>query len=517
MRYPIGVQDFPTIRKEGCVYVDKTDLVYQLAQKFEVFLSRPRRFGKSLLLSTLKEYFSGRKELFEGLKINTYEHEWKKYPVIHISFNAVDFTKSDGLQNALDNFFFLTTKKYGIDLSAIKDVGAKMLNLVHQLHEQYNVGVVVLIDEYDKPLMDALQVPQQYVANHSLLRNFYSSFKDAGEDLKFLMLTGVTKIAKLNVFSGLNQLQDISFHPQFEGLCGITEEELHSVFAESITQLSMKRKCSVDKMKSILKRMYDGYHFSENFTSIYNPFSIINAFENLQTGNYWISSGSSQWLVDMMSGSHFDIEVATRKRYTANELQSYNGSPDEVIALVYQSGYLTISEVKLRDDDTLYRLTIPNGEVRKSFYPLLADRYLKKPMYSTRSLINDINDCLDEDDIDGLLGEIKSFFATIPYDTDNQSTDFEAHYQYTMWLLIWLTTGVDCRLEEKTNKGRIDMVLQNDTHIYLFEFKLDQSAEVARAQIDEKRYADKYDFSGKEVVKVGVNFSSQTRTIDSWI
>lgn len=367
-KYPISVQSFPMIRQEGLLYVDKTDLVYELAQHFQVFLSRPHRFGRSLLLSTIEAYFSGKKELFEGLKIYDMEKDWKKHEVINISFLG-NFSGPDDLEMSLHDFFSRMTEKYHLDLTRYDDLGCgyKLHALLRAIKEQSGERVVVLVDECDKPLQDALRNPEVYKNNQTLLLEFYSVFKEAGAELEFVLFTGLTRIAPVSVFSGFNHLEDITFDYHFKCLCGFTEEELYTYFSDEIVQLAKKYNCTEEKMKSLLKNMYGGYHFSHELTEVYNPNSLLKAFNNMKIENYWWDTGNSSWFVDYMRTHSLDLKEVLNHSYNHSRLMNHEDT-DNTLAFVYQSGYLTIAGVE-RDCDfgDRYRLKFPNKEVQESY------------------------------------------------------------------------------------------------------------------------------------------------------
>ena len=402
MKYPIGVQTFSTIREDGFVYVDKTDLVYNLAQEHVCFLCRPRRFGKSLLISTLDAYFSGRKELFEGLKIMDYEHDWEQYPVFRIDFAGANFHEPDELTNKLESLLGNWEREYGSD-PLNRTLSDRMFYLLKQANVKTGKKAVVLIDEYDKPLLDVIEEPLEQV-NRNILKGFYGTFKAADEYLRFVLLTGVTKFSQISVFSGFNQPNDISLDPHYEAICGITEEELYSVFAPSIEALAAKRKLSVEKAKDLLKLQYDGYHFSEEMTDIYNPFSLIYAFDKKQLEDYWYRSGTPTFLAKLISGHNINMDKLLAKSYPTTMFIDSRADISDPLAMLYQSGYITIKDYNNRSNS--YRLDYPNAEVRRGFTSLVANDYYGKDVQMEPWIIA-VEDCLYE----GRIEELQDLFV----------------------------------------------------------------------------------------------------------
>ena len=392
MKYPIGIQSFETIRKGGYVYVDKTDLVYKLAQGHIYFLARPRRFGKSLLVSTLKAYFEGRKDLFEGLKIAGLEQEWTKYPVFHIDFNGQRYHQGGMLHKTLETSVTKWEKMYGLDSSGA-GLGDRFIDVLAEAHRQTGRSCVVLIDEYDKPMLDVLDsdltttLNGQPISveedNRQELKAFYSCFKAADQDLRFVLLTGVTKFSQVSVFSGFNQLSDITLDSRYEALCGITEAELYDYFAEPIAELAGKFKVSVEDVKVGLKKRYDGYHFSEALTDIYNSFSLLNTFDQKKLQDYWYSTGSPEYLMRLLAKNHDNMMDLLGHEYVPAEFADYRADVEKPLPMIFQSGYLTIKEAILRDLDYRYLLDFPNDEVRRGFVEMLAHNFFEQRQSGT--------------------------------------------------------------------------------------------------------------------------------------
>ena len=515
MRYPISIQTFETIINGNYVYVDKTDLVYSLAQEHVCFLSRPRRFGKSLLISTLDAYFSGRKELFQGLKMEALEREWAVYPIFRIDFANGNFSNPDELTLMLDGRVSDWERIYGKD-DVYKTLGDRFKYVLEQAAAKTGKKVVVLIDEYDRPLLDVLGEAQEE-KNRNILKNFYATFKAADASLRFVLLTGVTKFSQITVFSGFNQPNDISMDSKYDAICGITEAELHTVFADSIAAMAKKLSYTVTEMKNELKRQYDGYHFSNELLDIYNPFSIINAFNKLDIDNYWYKSGTPTYLVKLIEGHNINMQKLTSRGYESQYFVDYRADAEEPLAMLYQSGYLTIKSYDKRYRE--YTLDYPNVEVSKGFITLMANSYLKKDESEAAYWIVNLDRMLRRGDLEEVKDAFTAFLASIPYEAnkDERAKDFETHFQYTFYIIFRLLSCYTTLLEKQNSKGRADIIIESDNDIYIFEFKLDGSAEEALQQIEDKQYALPYLQDKRKLHKIGVNISSSTRTVDEWL
>ena len=524
MKYPIGIQSFEHLIEDGYVYVDKTALVYDLVTKGKIyFLSRPRRFGKSLLVSTLKAYFEGRKDLFKGLAIEKLETEWAKYPVFHIDFNGTDFTKANTLETKLKSHIEIWELEYGKSPISMT-IGDRFAYVLKRAHEQYGRRAVVLIDEYDKPILDVLdttlttEVDGERRAledvNRDLLKGFYSIFKAADEDLQFVLLTGVTKFSQVSVFSGFNQPDDISMERDYEALCGITEEELYHYFAEPIKQLAVRYQCSVEEMKQQLKQHYDGYHFSDNLTDIYNPFSLLKAFKGVRIADYWFSTGTPSYLIRLLSHTHEDLDELTGRYYDPSEFIDYKADVEKPLPMIFQSGYLTIKECNIRHNTFL--LDFPNNEVRKGFVTLVANNYLQTKDSSSWTL--DVVDALETADLERFRKLLTSFLADIPYSMRRKETERERerYFHYTFYLLMRMVSCYTVYTEKQQSEGRVDCIVEVPDYIYIFEFKLDGTAAEALAQINDKGYAKPYEADPRPLYKIGVSFSSETGTVSDW-
>lgn len=515
MRYPISIQTFETIINGNYVYVDKTDLVYRLAQEHVCFLSRPRRFGKSLLISTLDAYFSGRKELFQGLKMEALEHEWDVYPIFRIDFANGNFSNPDELTLMLEGRVSDWERIYGKD-DVYKTLGDRFKYVLEQAAAKTGKKVVVLIDEYDRPLLDVLGEAQED-KNRNILKNFYATFKAADASLRFVLLTGVTKFSQITVFSGFNQPNDISMDSRYDAICGITEAELHNTFFEAIVVMAKKLGYTVEEMKAELKRQYDGYHFSNALVDVYNPFSIINAFNKLDIDNYWYKSGTPTYLVKLIEGHNINMQKLTSRGYESQYFVDYRADAEEPLAMLYQSGYLTIKSYDKRYRE--YTLDYPNVEVSKGFVTLMANSYLKKDESEAAYWIVNLDRMLRRGDLKEVRDAFTAFLASIPYEAnkDERAKDFETHFQYTFYIIFRLLSCYTTLLEKQNSKGRADIIIESDNDIYIFEFKLDGSAEEALQQIEDKQYALPYLQDKRKLHKIGVNISSSTRTVDGWL
>lgn len=515
MLYPIGIQSFETIREREYVYVDKTNLIYELAKQHVCFLSRPRRFGKSLLISTLDAYFSGKKELFYGLKIEEIEKEWVEYPVFRIDFACGDYTKTNELNTVLDYNLSKWEKKYGLS-GDIDSFGLRFQNILETAYEQTGHKVVVLVDEYDKPMLDVLGTDIEE-KNRNTLKGLYGTFKAADEFLKFVLLTGVTKFSQISVFSGFNQPKDISLDSRYDALCGITEEELYSCFEESIALMAVKLELTVDETKQVLKKQYDGYHFSKEMVDIYNPFSIINAFDSMEIENYWYRSGTPTYLVKLLEGHNVNMQKLISRTYSSEYFVDYRANSEEPLAMLYQSGYLTIKgyDREFRE----YLLDFPNDEVRKGFMTLIANSYFGKLENRPDGWIVELCKMLRRCDLDGVREAFTAFLASIPYEAnkDERAKDFETHFSYTFYIINRLLGCYTTLIEKQNSKGRADVIIETDNDVFIFEFKLDGTAKEALKQIEEKQYTLPYLNDKRKLHKIGVNISSESRTVEEWI
>ena len=508
---PIGVQTFEDIVSGNYYYVDKTGLVHQIANKFKyVFLSRPRRFGKSLLSSTFHSYFAGEKELFDGLEAGRLETEWVKHPVFHFDMSTAKHMNEEQLLEELDKKLDAYERIYGRGEKDVR-VNQRLEGLVHRSVEQTGARAVIIIDEYDAPLLDVMNDRERLIPMRQIMRNFYSPIKSLDPYLRFVFITGINKFAQLSIFSELNNLKNISMLPEFSAVCGISQSELERDFPEQIDALAEANGVSRERALELLKENYDGYHFCAGSEDIYNPFSLLNAFSDRRFGSYWFETATPTYLIERLERKPIEERELDRMEYVS--LNEFNVSPeltDNPIPLLYQTGYLTIKDYDRSLDS--YTLGYPNKEVRTGFMDsLLAGYNGNNP--SGASFVIRFNAALKKGDIDEALSRMQSFLAGMPNDLENKT---EKHYQ-TIIYLIFSLLGYHIRTEEKSAVGRADAVCWTEDSIYVFEFKVDSTAETALKQIDDKGYMIPYRFEdGKHLVKVGVNISTETRTIDGW-
>ena len=526
MKYPIGIQSFEKIRKDGFVYVDKTALIYDLVNNGTIyFLSRPRRFGKSLLVSTLENYFLGRKELFRGLAIDSLEKEWNTYPVFHIDFNGKEFTEPLELKSTLDTFVANCEDKYGKDVNA-QTYGDRLLHVFKQAHEQTGRRAVVLVDEYDKPLLDVMDknIPAPVVNgdiktltdyNRGILKGFYSIFKLADDHLQFVLLTGVTKFSQISVFSGFNQPKDISYDARYEAICGITKDEMLTVFKEQIKELGEENGMTDEETIDMLTRKYDGYHFSKKMQDIFNPFSLLNCLDMKDFQDYWFSTGTPEYLMRLMSDNNVNINELAGKEYIPAEFVDYKASKQKPLPMLYQSGYLTIKGYNRRRQT--YRLDFPNEEVRSGMVILLSADYFGGESDKS-TWLNSVSDSLEAGDLDTFRLQLTSMLSNISYRFQRKQNEKECerHFQYTFYLIMQLLGKYNTYVEKETSQGRIDCVLECPGYVYIFEFKLNGTASAALQQIDDKGYALPYAADRRKLHKVGISFSSETGTISEF-
>ena len=526
--YPIGIQDFAMLRGNDFVYVDKTDMMFDMTKNDGVyFLSRPRRFGKSLLVSTIKYYFEGRRDLFKGLKIEGLEKKWETYPVFEIDFNGSNYTEADALEQTLNGYLIKWEQQYGVK-PATDQFGRRFADVLHQAHVQTGKTCVVLVDEYDKPMLDAMDTGlktrvgdnEMLIEDHNreTLKAFYSVFKLADADLRFVLLTGVTKFAQVSVFSGFNNAQDISMSPRYDAICGITTEELGSIFAPAIEELANANAISVAEVKSELKQRYDGYHFSKGMTDIYNPFSLLNTFKSEDARDYWFASGTPSYLIRLLAHSNENIQDIIARNYEAQEFVDYRATVEAPVPMIYQSGYLTIKGYNREDEE--YKLDFPNHEVASGFLAILASGYFHTPT-EPNSWATKLKKALHHGKPEDFHNLLDDFLASIPYSVreSNGEKSHERQFQYTVYLIMRLIGS--CRNtvyhEKASSKGRADCVIETPRYVYIFEYKLDRPAAEGMAQIADRGYAESYAHDGRPVYAIACSFSSETGTISDWM
>ena len=512
---PIGIQTFEDIRERHCVYADKTQFIEKLISIGKpYFLSRPRRFGKSLFLSTLKSFFEGRNDLFEGLAISKSETEWKKYPVFYFDFNVGDFSDENNLRRSLGLKLDEYEKIYGVRNPIAESPADRFSNLLQQAHGQTGLQAVVLVDEYDKPLLNAMGDEALVDRFRTILKTFYGVIKGEDAHIRFALITGVTRFDKVSIFSDLNNLNDISLDEKFTSVCGITQEELEDVFKPEIKNMSEKQELSEEECLAELKKNYDGYHFSSDTkTDIYNPFSLLNAFYNKTFGSYWFSSGTPTFLTKMMRNSNFnyaslenDIDVSRRT------LENYRLTVTDPLPMLYQTGYITI---KLYDKEfNSFTLGLPNEEVKYGLYENLVPLYAGyEGKTSNIEVLNFVKE-LRAGKVDAFMQRINSIFAAAPKKTSQKQ--YELDCQAFVWLIFKLM-GEFVLCEVQNGKCRSDAVVWEKDAIYIFEFKMDKSAKEAMEQINGKDYPIAYKGDGRRIVKIGVNYSSEQQQLSDWI
>ena len=509
-RYPIGIQNFERLREDNCVYVDKTSLIYKLANSNTTyFLSRPRRFGKSLLVSTLEAYFQGKKELFKGLAMESLEKEWTVYPVLHIDFSISKYVVASSLRSYINYQLAIWEKIYGKSEEE-NTFSLRFSGVIRRAYEQTGKRVVVLIDEYDSPMLDSNNNEEVQSEIRDIMRDLFSPLKALGQYLRFLFLTGISKFSQMSIFSELNNLQNISMQDDYSAICGITEQELRTQLQIDIEKIAEANDETYEEACLHLKQQYDGYHFSKSCRDIYNPFSLFNAFAQKSYENFWFSTGTPTFLIDLLQQCNFDIRRLDAATATAEQFDAPTNRISDPLPVLYQSGYLTIKEYD-RDFQT-YTLAYPNKEVRKGFIESLMPAYVHLPAReNTFYVISFIKD-LRVGNVNECMERMKSFFASIPNKLNNKE---EKHYQ-TIFYLFFRLMGQYINVEVDTAIGRADAVVKMQDAIYVFEFKVDGTPEEALAQINSKGYAIPYQAETLRIIKVGVNFDSATRTIGDW-
>ena len=511
---PIGIQTFEKIRKDNCVYVDKTQFVQELAKyKCPYFLSRPRRFGKSLFLSTLKSYFEGRRDLFEGLAISKTESEWKKYPVLYFDFNGQNYVDENTVNQTIYYRLSEYEKIYEVE-SIDSSVSIRFKNLIKSVYKKTGKQVVVLVDEYDKPLLQNVENEEVENQIRNVLKGFYGNLKSEDAYIRFVFITGVTRFDKVSIFSDLNNLRDISMSEEFSAICGITQEEMESNFVPEIENMAEKNEISKEECLAILKKNYDGYHFSKKIDiDIYNPFSLLNAFSDLEFSSYWFSTGTPTFLTLMMRNSDFDFKTLENNiEVGLRTLENYRLTSTDPLPMLYQTGYVTIKEY-----DKTFRsfiLGLPNDEVRYGLYdnliPLYAGYTEKTNKIEVMNFIREIQ----KGKVDDFMKRINNIFASAPKQTNQKQ--YELNCQAFVWLIFKLM-GEFIICEVQNGEGRSDAVVWEKEFIYIFEFKMDGTAKEALSQINSKDYPIAYKNDGRKIVKVGVNYSSKEKQLTEWI
>lgn len=510
--YPIGIQNFEKIRKDGYFYIDKTALIYQMVKTGSYyFLSRPRRFGKSLLISTLEAYFLGKKELFEGLAMEKLEKDWITYPIFHMDLNTEKYDTRESLDSILNFTLEKWEQQYGTAPSETT-FALRFRGLIERAYKQTGQRVVILIDEYDKPMLQAIGNEGLQKEFRNTMKAFYSVLKTMDGCIQFAFLTGVTKFGKVSVFSDLNNLDDISMRNQYIDICGVSEKELHDDLEIELHELADIKGVSYHEICDKLREYYDGYHFTHNSIGIYNPFSLLNTFKYKEFGSYWFETGTPTYLVELLKKHHYDLRRMAHEETSISVLNSIDSASDNPIPVIYQSGYLTIKGYD--EEFGIYSLGFPNREVEEGFIKFLLPFYANTNAVESEFEIQKFVREIRIGDYDSFFRRLRSFFADTPYELIR---DLELHYQNVLFIVFKLV-GFYVKAEYHTSEGRIDLVLQTDKFVYVIEFKLDGTAEDALRQINEKHYALPFEAGGnRRLFKIGVNFNAKMRNIEKWI
>ena len=510
--YPIGIQTFEKIRTRNYMYVDKTEYIYRMvhADSNYFFLSRPRRFGKSLLTSTLEAYFQGRKDLFKGLAMDLLETEWTEYPVLRFDMSLGKHMEKEQLERYLSSQLELMEHKYGI-LTESPDANIRLTNLIRRAYEQTGRQVVVLIDEYDAPLLDVVHEEKNLPVLRNIMRNFYSPLKACDPYLRFVFLTGITKFSQLSIFSELNNIKNISMLPEYAAICGITEEEMATQMDEDLDILAGRLNVNREEVVKKLKAHYDGYHFAWPSPDIYNPFSLLNAFADGRLDSYWFGSGTPTYLIEMLNRFGVLPSKIGGNEVVAADFDAPTERMESITPLLYQSGYVTIKGYdEMFQIDTL---DIPNAEVRIGLMRSLIPYYVTRDTQATNTTVVNLARALVRGDMDGMLCLLQTFLSTVPY---CDRTDYEGHYQQMLYIIFSLL-GAYVDVEVRTPMGRVDMVMRTATTLYIVELKLNQSAEAAIQQIDLKNYPERFALCGLPMVKVSINFDMERHTLKDWM
>lgn len=519
MKLPVGIQNFESLRNDGYVYIDKTPLIWKMVDQGKYyFLSRPRRFGKSLLMSTIQAFFEGKKQYFDGtigqpLYIATSDEvkwDWENYPIMHLDLNTQKYETKERLDCVLNAFLTEQEKKYGIEDQG-DNYGPRFCKVIQTAYDQTGKRVVILVDEYDKPLLQAIGNRELQDDFRSTLKAFYGALKSKDGCIKFAFLTGVTKFGKVSVFSDLNNLEDMSMSPRFYKICGITEQELHESLRPAIEELAEINGLTYNQCVEKLRLMYDGYHFLENAVGMYNPFSVLNTLKNGKFGSYWFETGTPSYLVELLQRHDYNLEEMAQADVDTDVLNSIDTESSNPIPVIYQSGYLTIKGYD--DEFGLFRLGFPNKEVEEGFIKYLIPFYLQKKgstsAFDIRKYVADIR----QGNAEEFVLRMRSLFSDTPYELIR---DLENHYQNQVWLFHKLL-GMYVQAEYHTSYGRIDMVLQSPSFCYVIEFKFDGSAQEALDQISSKDYSLPFALTGQKVIRIGMNISRETRNIEDYL
>ena len=510
MKYPIGIQNFGEVRRDGYAYVDKTALMYKLVSEGKYyFLSRPRRFGKSLFLSTLEAYFEGQKELFEGLAVSRLEKEWLRHPILHLDLNAAKYDDIEALNVILNVALSEWENRYG-NSDAETTFSTRFMGVIRRAFEKTGRRVVILVDEYDKPMLQAIGNDALQTEYRNTLKAFYGALKSCDRYIRFAFLTGVTKFGKVSVFSDLNNLFDISFDQRYSTICGITEAELHANFDEGVQLLAEYNNMTKEECYARMECDFDGYHFCMDSPGMYNPFSVLNTLASQQFRDYWFETGTPSFLVYQLKKTGYPLTAMTEEELSTDTLNSIDIMDENPLPLLYQSGYLTLKSYDPEFDE--YKLGFPNREVEQGFikylYPFYTPKVQEKNTFSIARFVKDVRN----GDAEGFMRRLENFFANGDYQVMG---NLEIHFQNTLYVFFRLM-GFYVDVERHTSDGRMDIVMQTPEYVYILELKMDKSAEEALAQIEAKGYAKPFAGDSRRIFKIGINFSTATRRIDDW-
>ncbi len=509
--YAIGQQDFKTLREDDALYVDKTAFVEKIARRKSKHysLARPRRFGKRLILSTLNYFFEGQRDLFKGLYIDSSDWDWEPYPVLYIDLNTDRFAELGMIEGVLDRLFRNWEEKYGI-IDIEESYSQRFKNIIRSAHEKTGKQVVILVDEYDKPLSINLDDDAKFEHYHSKLASLYSNFKSSAEHIRLVFMTGISRFGKLSVFYDLNNLKDITFTDEYSDICGITEKELLHYFRPGIERLASKKRTDFEGARRLLKQNYDGYRFTPEGNDIYNPWSVLNAMDESRISPFWENTGAPTVIAKALYNANVDIEEILNARWPLNRLVGLDLRNADPTALLYQTGYLTIADYDFEYDEV--RLKVPNNEVRDGLFNHLVPLYVKGKAGWADTVVDKIRRAIRDCEPEKMMKELDAYFARIPYDLKMEN---ENNFQNAVYILLTLI-GIDSKVGMHTSDGRIDLLIETPKLIYIIEFKYDSTPAAALEQINEKEYARKFTTDSRKITKIGVNFSSEKRRIEGW-
>lgn len=512
-QYPLGIQTFSEIINKKMLYIDKTAYIYNIAASGKYFfLGRPRRFGKSLLVSTMQSYFEGKKQLFRGLAIEKLESEWTEYPVLHFDMSGGKHMDAEQFEQYLGYRLEEEEKKWGITMP-VNGANNRLIELINTAYDKTGKQVVVLVDEYDAPMLDVVHETDCLDKLRNTMRNFYSPLKYCDPKLRFVFLTGITKFSQMSIFSELNNIKNISMDNEYAAICGITEEEMLTQMSDDIDALAQAQGIGREEAISKLKDNYDGYHFSAKSPDMFNPYSLLNCFADNEFNDYWFSSGTPTYLLNMMRKYEvMPTDVITRVEADASEFDAPTENMTTIMPLLYQSGYITIKDYNRAYN--YYTLDVPNKEVKVGLTKALIPSYVTRNTLATTNTARRIAQALDKRDMDGALRLLQTFLGTIPY---CENTNYEGHYQQLLFVVFSLLTDFLVDVEVHTPNGRVDIVLLTRTDLYLIELKLNKTAQEAMRQIDLKDFRQRFALCGKPVTKVGINFDAEKKTIGNWV